>query len=61
MNITSVKAGDIVQVDKKGRVFFAVVDATAPRELAIRPISPGATYYSAKSTEVKAHWRKAGR
>lgn len=70
MNCASVKPGDIVEVDKKGRRFHATiteqVGATnvarpAEREFTIRPLESGVTYRHARSREIVNHWRKARR
>lgn len=70
--LTGIREQDIVEVDKKGRRFHAIVVATKlPPEvveqgvrgsgLTIRPINRHETYRFAKANEVKAIWRKAGR
>lgn len=62
MNIAGIKAGDIVRVDKKGRVFEAFVDAKpADGVVPIAPISQAISYRSATAREVICHWSKCGR
>jgi hypothetical protein len=61
VNITGIRAGDIVEVDKKGRRFHAVVNDKEDRELVLCPIEPNITYRRAKAREVVALWRKARR
>lgn len=63
MTLGSIYAGDIVQIDKKGRRFLALVEGTQDRErktgeLAIRPVDRGITYRSASAREVIKHWRR---
>lgn len=61
MRLANVRAGDIVQVDVKGRRFYALAEAdgAGARELPVRPITPGITYRRATSRQVIAHWRKS--
>lgn len=58
MTIASVKEGDIVEVDKGGRLFFALV-TDRRRGLAIKPLSSGITYRSASAREVVGHYRRS--
>lgn len=58
MTLGSIYAGDIVQVDKKGRRFLALVEERKTGELAIRPVDRGITYRSASAREVIKHWRR---
>ena len=57
-------SGDIVEVDKKGRRFHAVVeeleqDAAGGRfELALRPLARGVSYRRATVREVVGVWRR---
>jgi hypothetical protein len=56
--------GDIVEVDRKGRRFHALVVALDQREsgrfdLEIRPLDGRATYRTATVREVVAVWRKS--
>ena len=51
MNLASVKVGDIVEVDKRGRRFYAEVRETGP-ELALRPHDRRVNYYTATAREV---------
>jgi hypothetical protein len=58
--------GDIVQVDKKGRRFHALVTELEQGEsgrfhLAIRPLDSRISYRQATVREVLAVWRRAGR
>ena len=55
--------GDIVEVDRKGRRFHALVDELHQRDssrfdLVIRPLQRGITYRSATVAEVVGVWRK---
>jgi hypothetical protein len=56
--------GDIVEVDRKGRRFHALVEAIEQREsgrfdLTVRPLDGRTTYRSATVRDVVAVWRRA--
>ena len=58
--------GDIVQVDKKGRRFHAIVESldqadSGRFELDVRPIERGITWRTASVREITAVWRKSRR
>ena len=60
----SIGAGDIVEIDKKGRRFHALVTElvqgdTGRFELEIRPLDSRISYRSATVREVVGLWRKA--
>lgn len=57
MNISSVNAGDIVRVDKKGRRFLAFVDGRDNGGLAVTPVNRHETYRTASAREVIGIWR----
>lgn len=57
-SLTPIRPGDIVEVDRKGRFFFAVVKAKSPGLLDIRPTDSRITYTTAKAAEVVTHYRK---
>jgi hypothetical protein len=61
MQLATVRPGDIVRVDKKGRVFEALVLAKRDGVLEIEPIPRGISYTTASSPEVICHWAKRGR
>lgn len=55
--------GDIVEVDRKGRRFHAIVDDLHQRdsgrfELALRPLDARTTYRTASVREVVGVWRR---
>jgi len=57
--------GDIVEVDRRGRRFHALVTGihrrdTGHHDLDLRPLDPRTTYYTATVREVVAVWRRAG-
>ncbi len=61
MRLEGIRAGDIVEVDHKGRRFHAVVVGAAPGGLALAPTDRRINYYSCRSREVIGHWSKQGR
>jgi hypothetical protein len=61
MQLATVRPGDIVRVDKKGRVFEAFVLAKRDRVVDIEPIPRGISYTTASAREVICHWARRGR
>jgi hypothetical protein len=61
MELATVRPGDIVRVDKKGRVFEAFVLAKRDGVLEIEPIQRGISYTTASAREVVGHWARRGR
>lgn len=61
MELASIRPGDIVRVDKKGRGFEAFVLEKHKGGLEIEPIQRGVTYTSASAREVVCHWAQRGR
>lgn len=57
MNVSGVRPGDVVEVDKKGRTFHAIVRGYGSGELRIQPLSPKINYFAATAREVIGHWR----
>ena len=59
-----IAVGDIVEIDRKGRRFHALVEAIEQREsgrfdLEVRPLDGRSTWRSATVREVVAVWRRA--
>jgi hypothetical protein len=59
-----IAAGDIVEVDRRGRRFHAIVTGIHQRDsghhdLDLRPLDPRTSYYTATIREVIAVWRRA--
>jgi hypothetical protein len=59
-----IAVGDIVEIDRKGRRFHALVEAIEQREsgrfdLAVRPLDGRSTWRSATVREVVGVWRRA--
>jgi hypothetical protein len=61
MRLEGIQTGDIVEVDRGGRRFHAIVTASAPGGLALAPVDRHVSYYSCRSREVIGHWAKRGR
>jgi hypothetical protein len=61
MQLAAVRPDDIVRVNKKGRVFAALVLAKREGRLEIEPLQRGITYTTASAREVICHWAKRGR
>jgi hypothetical protein len=61
MRLEGIQAGDIVEIDRLGRRFHALVTGSAPAGLAVAPLDRRVTYRSCRAHEVLAHWAKRGR
>jgi dihydroxyacid dehydratase/phosphogluconate dehydratase len=66
VNISSVKTGDVVEVDIRGSKFLAYVDELVKEEgkqssLRITPATRNVTYYSCKANQVIGHYKKMQR
>jgi hypothetical protein len=51
----------IIEFDRLGRRFHALVAGNAPGGLAIQPLDRKVSYRSCRAREVVAHWAKRGR
>ena len=61
MRLAGIQAGDIVEVDRLGRRFHALVTENAPGGLAVQPLDRRVSYRSCRAHDVVAHWAKRGR
>jgi hypothetical protein len=61
MRLEGIEAGDIVEIDRLGRRFHALVSGNAPGGLAIQPLDRRVSYRTCRAREVVAHWTKRGR
>ena len=61
MRLQGIETGDIVEVDRLGRRFHALVSGTAPGGLSIQPLDRRISYRTCRAHDVVAHWAKRGR
>jgi hypothetical protein len=61
MRLEGIQAGDIVEVDRLGRRFHAVVSGAAPGGLALLPLDRRISYRTCRAHEVLGHWARRGR
>jgi hypothetical protein len=61
MRLEGIEGGDIIEVDRLGRRFHALVSGNAPGGLAIQPLDRKISYRSCRAREVVSHWSKQGR
>lgn len=61
MRLEGIQAGDIVEVDRLGRRFHALVNGRATGALSIQPLDRRISYRSCRPHDVVAHWAKRGR
>jgi hypothetical protein len=61
VRLEGIRTGDIVEVDRLGRRFHALVGESAEGGLSIEPLDRRVTYRTCRPHEVRAHWAKRGR
>ena len=61
MRLEGIETGDIVEIDRLGRRFHALVTGNTPGGLLIKPLDRRVSYRSCRAREVAAHWAKRGR
>jgi hypothetical protein len=61
MRLEGIQTGDIVEVDRLGRRFHALVTGNAQGGLAVQPLDKRISYRSCRARDVVAHWVKRGR
>ena len=62
MRLEGIHSGDIVEVDRLGRRFHALVTGSGSAGvLSIQPLDKRITYRSCRAHDVVAHWAKRGR
>lgn len=58
-SLQNIHVGDIVKVDKLGRIFYALVEGKERGALSIKSLEGSRVSYThARSREVIEHWRK---
>jgi len=61
MRLEGIRTGDIVEVDRLGRRFHALVTGHAQGGLSLQPLDRRITYRSCRAHDVVAHWARRGR
>lgn len=61
MRLEGIEAGDIIEINRLGRRFHALVSGNAPGGLSIQPLDRRVTYRTCRAREVVGHWSKRGR
>ena len=61
MRLEGIQLGDIVEVDRLGRRFHALVTGNASGGLSIQPLDRRVSYRSCRAHDVVGHWAKRGR
>jgi hypothetical protein len=61
VRLEGIQTGDIVEVDRLGRRFHALVTGTAQGRLSVQPLDRRVTYRTCRAHDVVAHWAKRGR
>jgi hypothetical protein len=61
VRLEGIQIGDIVEVDRLGRRFHALVTGTDSGGLSLQPLDRRVTYRSCRAHDVVAHWAKRGR
>jgi hypothetical protein len=61
MRLEGIQTGDIVEVDRMGRRYLAVVTGAMPGGLQVLPVDRRITYRTCRAREVIGHWAKRGR
>jgi hypothetical protein len=61
MRLEGIRTGDIVEVDRLGRRFHALVTGNAQGGLSLQPFDRRVTYRTCRAHDVVGHWAKRGR
>jgi hypothetical protein len=61
VRLEGIQIGDIVEVDRLGRRFHALVTGNAQGGLVLQPFDRRVTYRACRAHEVVGHWAKRGR
>jgi hypothetical protein len=61
MRLEGIQIGDIVEVDRLGRRFHALVTGNTSGGLSIQPLDRRISYRSCRAHDVVSHWAKRGR
>lgn len=61
MRLEGIRIGDVVEIDRHGRRFHALVTGTTPGGLMLQPLDRRVNYHNCRSHQVIGHWAKRGR
>ena len=61
MRLDGIRTGDIIEVNRLGRRFHALVSGTDSEGLEILPLDRRVTYRTCRAQQVVAHWSRRGR
>jgi hypothetical protein len=61
LRLEGIQIGDIVEVDRLGRRFHALVTGNANACLSVQPLDRRISYRTCRAHDVVAHWAKRGR
>jgi hypothetical protein len=61
VKLAHIHAGDLVEINKRGRRFYGRVLETGDGIVQFEPLCPGISYRHATAREIVHHWRKTGR
>jgi hypothetical protein len=61
MRLEGIRTGDIVEVDRLGRRFHALVTGNSQGGLSLQPFDRRVTYRTCRAHDVVGHWAKRGR
>lgn len=58
MELAKVKEGDVVKINKKGRIFIAEITEKSRGQVNFKALSPNISYTTATAREVIGHYTK---
>jgi hypothetical protein len=61
MRLRGINPGDLVLVNKRGRLFHARVRQVEAERIRVDPLERNVSYREATAHEIADHWRHAGR
>jgi hypothetical protein len=61
MRLEGIETGDIIEIDRLGRRFHALVSGNAAGGLSIQPLDRKITYRTCRARDVVGHWARRGR
>lgn len=61
MRLEGIKIGDVVEIDRHGRRFHALVTGIVAGGLTLQPIDRRVNYHGCRSHQVIGHWARRGR